>query len=82
MGGYHQEGVAESVLVYDTASDSWAVGRAPLPRPVRDCRAAVLDTELFLVGEGGFLRHRNGEWTDVAGAQPTASPACESVLLG
>ena len=82
MGGYHQEGVAESVLVYDTASDSWAVGRAPLPRHVRDCCAAILDSELVLVGQEGFLRHRNGAWTDVAGAQPTACPACESVLLG
>ncbi len=54
--------------------------------PIRHCRAAILDTELYIVGsivgQGGFLRHHNGEWTDVAGAQPTTSPACESILLG
>ena len=81
MGGRYQGGIDESVLVYDTASDSWAVGRAPLPRPVRDCRAAVLDTQLYIVAQGGFLRHRDGEWIDVAGAQPIAAPACESILL-
>ena len=55
---------------------------APLPRPVLDCSAAILDTELYIVGQGGFLRYHNGEWTDVAGAKPIKNTACESVLLG
>ena len=34
VGGARPGGIDESVFVYDTAGDSWAVGRAPLPRPL------------------------------------------------
>ena len=86
VGGARPGGIDESVFVYDTAGDSWAVGRAPLPRPLGDCRAAILGTETFLVGllvgKGRPFRFRNAGWVKAAGAPPVSGVAGESVLLG
>ena len=82
IGGEIDDEPTASVIIYDIASDSWAVGPA-LPRPIARGRAAELDGEIKFTDETCSLALRNGAWAQET-APPTRrfSPACESVVLG
>ena len=99
MGGvaYHAEDEDEdegdrrtaSVLVYDTASDTWATGM-PLAHPMQNSCAAVHDGELWLKTYADMHVHRNGAWVESADRRAYVENAdtaiedttCQSVLLG
>ena len=91
MGGaaYHAEDddaeATASVLVFDTASDTWAA-ETPLSCPMMNCCAAVCDGELYLKHGLETHVHRNGAWVRIDDAiidgPDVEQSTCQPVLLG
>ena len=96
IGGLLPDGNATaSVIIYDTASDSWARGPtlpdAAIAEPgvrasyLPRLRAMLVNGEIYLICCNRWrclYVFRNNNWEELAGGPRITAPACEFVLLG
>ena len=96
IGGLLSDGnVTTSVIIYDTASDSWAKGPTLPQSAIADpgvrasnvprLRAVLVDGDIYLICCNRWrcmYVYRNQEWEELAGGPRITASACEYLLLG
>ena len=59
-GGYDDNAdILDSTEVYDPSVGSWTVKGARLPRPMAGFRAAYIEDQVLIFGEGHFILYKN-----------------------
>ena len=55
----------ESTEVYNPSVGSWTVKRARLPRPMAGLRAAYIEDQVLIFGEGHFITDTNDNYNNI-----------------